>query len=617
MNTHILEFCEGYFSAKVNPEYAVLLNGPWGCGKTFFVENLEQYMISKKVLEKNDILNISIFGVTNIDELEDRIFEALHPIRSSKGYKFVGMIAKKSIEKYSNLELEEFGWKELKPEDLKKRILIIDDIERSELSPTKLLGYLSTHIIDEGIRIILICNEAEYNLKFENEIHSYERISEKVIGYKFEVKPEYDIAIANFCSEFNLNKYVNKSCDTICNVIKKLGTKNLRVIRRGIQSFIYNICDKLPEEVQDEDYLEQLLEGYLVVFIQYNVGEIEKNQVEESIAAYYNHGLSLKEYKANIKKEDKNIWDLILHKEVPLQQYLGRIICNSDINRDELYKKMKAEVDSMKGENISSLYYLLNNWYSMDSSTFKQYIDKVIEEFKIGKYIYPYDILNFVDIMITYKELEMIPYSAEDVIDLANELISSKANEIFSNTLNYYGSEIYSGFKLKNIHNKDFQNFKNKVDRINKDNLIKFIKEELSMYIDNLETKYNEFFDHIYLVNGSGRYREYPILSYMDIERLFSKLIKLDTKYQDNFLYALNDRYEIRYSEGTFNNIYYDDYDNVCKLYSLYLNKYNTESKLFNPSLVGIKFIIDELEKLKDYMKVQIKKNKNSEGEDI
>lgn len=611
MNKHILEFCENYFLSEVNPEYAVLLKGPWGCGKTYFINQFEKYIIDKGHVEENDILNISIFGVANIDELEERIFDKLHPMRSSTCGKIATTVVKKAIEKHVNIDIDEFAKKDIKMDELKKKIFIIDDIERSEISPTKLLGYLSTYVIDEGIRIILICNEDEYAIKFKDEIHNYEKISEKVIGYKLEIKPNSSLAIDCFCKEYKLKEYIPRSTEIVSDVIFKLKVNNLRVIKRGIQSFNY-IYSIIPEDCKDESYLEQLLESYLAVFIQYNMGEIDKSQVEKSIAIYYNKKVSLKEYNKNKSDKDRGVWDLLLHKQIPLQEYLGDIICDGKLDRELLCKQIKLEIDNRRGRNISNLYYLKHNWDSMESEEFEENVNNVIEEFKQGIYIHPGDIINFVDTMLTYNSFEIIPYNEDEIMNITNELINSNKDNILPMTLGAFGFDSYGGFRFANIDNERLKELKNLIEEISKDNTIKIIKKELDTYISNFEINYNEFINHIYLHGGSGKYSGYPIMSYINIEKLFSKLVNLDIKIQDRFLYALRERYELKYSNGTFKPIYFDDYDNVCKLYLLYTNKYESEDKMFNPKIVMMKFIINKLEEIKEYMELHMEKYKSN-----
>ena len=47
MNKHIVEFLENYIGLSNNPEYAVMLKGEWGCGKTWFIKSFIKKLIAE------------------------------------------------------------------------------------------------------------------------------------------------------------------------------------------------------------------------------------------------------------------------------------------------------------------------------------------------------------------------------------------------------------------------------------------------------------------------------------------------------------------------------------------------------------------------------------------
>lgn len=51
---------------------AILLNGEWGCGKTFFINNKLIPQINKN---KFQIYQISLYGVSDIEKIQDLIYE--------------------------------------------------------------------------------------------------------------------------------------------------------------------------------------------------------------------------------------------------------------------------------------------------------------------------------------------------------------------------------------------------------------------------------------------------------------------------------------------------------------------------------------------------------------
>ena len=220
MNQHILELCKLYLASEKNPEYAILLKGKWGCGKTWFVKEFMQKMIEEENVNEKEIMYISAFGANDIDDLYLRFFQALYPIKSSPLIKYGGRVIKSFAENKIGISFGEVENK-IKSEDLKKRLVIIDDIERSDISPTHLFGGLSELIIEDNVRVIFIANEEEYKEKFKGEKQNYERIREKIIGYTVEILPNLDKAIDSFIKEFGLDEDIDGVKDIIINVMNK------------------------------------------------------------------------------------------------------------------------------------------------------------------------------------------------------------------------------------------------------------------------------------------------------------------------------------------------------------------------------------------------------------
>jgi tRNA A37 threonylcarbamoyladenosine biosynthesis protein TsaE len=52
-NQHIEDYLKYYLSSKFNPEFAILLQGEWGCGKTWFIkEFMKKHSEGKNISSK-------------------------------------------------------------------------------------------------------------------------------------------------------------------------------------------------------------------------------------------------------------------------------------------------------------------------------------------------------------------------------------------------------------------------------------------------------------------------------------------------------------------------------------------------------------------------------------
>ena len=207
-NKHIKEFLN-YYIGLPNPQYAVLLKGKWGSGKTHFINEY------KKELDKNKqkYIYVSLYGVTSYDEIETKFLEAIYPRLYNKKTIFAGKIAKQLLKatlkidwdgnQQENAEIE-VKIPDLKPEDLlntKDYILIFDDLERCSINIINLLGYINFFVEHQSYKVILIANEKELK-----KTKKYKTIKEKLIGKTFEFKTNSSLAYDSFLNKLKESK---------------------------------------------------------------------------------------------------------------------------------------------------------------------------------------------------------------------------------------------------------------------------------------------------------------------------------------------------------------------------------------------------------------------------
>ena len=93
VNLYIKNYLNNYLKIN-NPEFAVLLSGKWGSGKTYFIENfIEEY----KENENIKFIKISLFGLKKTDSIDEQIFSSLHSFLGNKYVKLTGNIIKNAL----------------------------------------------------------------------------------------------------------------------------------------------------------------------------------------------------------------------------------------------------------------------------------------------------------------------------------------------------------------------------------------------------------------------------------------------------------------------------------------------------------------------------------------
>lgn len=234
-NRHVNEYLRYYLSSEASPMFAVLLNGPWGIGKTFvikkFVESLDK---------ETGYIYVSLYGLRSVDEIDDAILRSMYPVLKHKGVE-IGARALKSVGKHFKVELD------LKAKDFiarsKSRLYIFDDLERCEMPINTVMGYINVFVEQEHRKVIIVANEAE--IKDEK----YQRIREKLVGKSFDIQSAFEDAMEAFVASVRdqgAKDFVVSKSPVIAEIYHQSELNNLRVLQQAIWDFerLYSLLDE-------------------------------------------------------------------------------------------------------------------------------------------------------------------------------------------------------------------------------------------------------------------------------------------------------------------------------------------------------------------------------------
>lgn len=611
MNNNVIEFLENYIGLRNNPEYAVMIKGEWGCGKTWFIKNFINKIIQDKKLKKNEIVYISVYGVQNIEQLEMEFIKAIHPLLNNDAFSIVNAIAKGITS--GNFDIQKdannVAKNRLKNSDLIKKLIVIDDLERSDLEPNVILGYLSSLIIDNGIRVIIVANEDEYINKDSELEKNYLKTREKLIAYRFEIKPNFNDAIEYFLNQIELKD--ERYYEIVSNVINKLEIKNLRIIRQALINYHY-IISKIEKELLDKyiEYKYKIFEVNIVLFTQFALGELcsnEKNSIERVLKCYYEYNTSLRKFnEENKNNKDNNIYSAIYLGKIPLSKCWKDIIFNGVFDTKKINENIEEDnvvivTNKNKDRNI---YYILNNFYSLSSYEFKETIKKIEQDFESGIYKNIGDILHIYNTFSLFSREGIIEKDEKEFYDWFNKIIKKNRNLLVG-----YKKDLFFGYNGYGYSETEkFNEIRKKLIDIVEQNYYEKIANEVEDEIDkgfDLEV----FIENLSWTNNSKdkpKYYEIPVLSMIPIGKLFNKLINDTVENQDSFLYSLKNRYGVSYLNGTLDKKYIDEFEAIQDIHRLYKEYLEKNSFLYNPNIIRYKYFIQEYENIIKYMKKEI-----------
>ena len=253
-NKHIEEFLDYYLDKEHSPDYAVLITGCWGSGKTYFIR---QYLDSKGAAGKNvvktfDWLNgferytvvyVSLFGAKTRDDINENIERILHPKINSKNFEYLpdaislvsnlsgiavgttvaatttiatggsmapyavpagvaigsalGNFFKNLFSKKKNKDVFTSDFIDEIKNKKKRLVVVFDDVERADMPLPELLGYLNEYVEHLHIPCILLADkdkweEAQKCQEDKSTLHHLSSTKEKVIGKEFQIHTSFD-----------------------------------------------------------------------------------------------------------------------------------------------------------------------------------------------------------------------------------------------------------------------------------------------------------------------------------------------------------------------------------------------------------------------------------------
>lgn len=153
--------------------YAVMIDGEWGCGKTYFVREalipaISEHEEDKPEDKKRCVIYTSLYGVNSVDEISKQIILNAYFEKAGKAKGLIQTSSKIFGAALSllpafgiDIDVKDLSGKLSELLQVKNSILVFDDLERCDCPINEVLGYINTFVEQEGLKVILIANEKE------------------------------------------------------------------------------------------------------------------------------------------------------------------------------------------------------------------------------------------------------------------------------------------------------------------------------------------------------------------------------------------------------------------------------------------------------------------------
>lgn len=534
MNSHIKNYLDSYVIFD-NPQYAVMIKGDWGSGKTHFIKEYIKEFNEKNTETPQVFIYLSIFGLKKTSSIDELIFQQLHPVLASKSAKLVGGFLKSAVKlglKYDldlnkneknegdvsiNLEkLDPINF--IKDKDLPNKVFVFDDFERSMIDMSELLGYINSMVEQSALKVIIIANEKEIDGDC-----IYNKFKEKVINKSFVLKSDIDGFFMDYVSsDISVGKY----SDLIRNLFDAVGMRNYRVLMQCIENYKYFIKEIEKSYLDNEDFSSILIEHFIMrsLIYKHNLGEEKIKSLKEQARGQY-----------TLFQEE--VWKSIVE--------------DFDFNKEQINSSI-SKLHFFQEEKKEESWRILWNYSLISHDVFHENLSDVIDKYKNLYYQSPVILLHVVELLILFIEKGIEKnISTEEVEDIAEKYILrySKNNEEWLRSEGISDFFNFTGLGFVNQENITVIEIRRKINLSLENN--KKRKEEGKKYSDanklmeSLESGRREDVLSVFSI-----YETMPILNLLDIDIFFNLLITDSPR----IIFEISSSLSHRYSENRYLN---------------------------------------------------------------
>ena len=560
-------------------DYAIMLNGEWGSGKTYFWNNKIKPKIESMQLngKRYTAIYMSLYGISNLEEISKKIFIETTQLMDKNLKKFMDASGVTSIPEYAKTGLDManfFGVTQngdridygqfFSTDD---KVLCFDDLERANVDVIDILGYINNFDEHDHIKTIIICNEKELSTKLKNsnlemktfiatylldkenklniktdkpmverirdtieyvfdKANDYERIKEKLIGETFEYAPEFNYIINGLLMRYencpDLIRFLRENTNLIISTFNKSGTRNLRILKHSLTNF-KKIFDMVNKSYPNTNHrvLQTMLIFTIAISFEIKAGKITKdkfvniNDNEEYKAILVSSRVFMDNRQFYIKEFDNNYY-YNFKAEYRFFKFIEMYVRTRIFDMKIFKRDMETIINTVDTDKLPGYKRLLTEEYwKISDDQFGGVVSEVIEDVKNGNI----ELINVVKLFAYFAH-----FVRKGLIDYDMKTIKS----IFLNGMNVSSlnssycpnvEEELASLAIEEDKSEDMEEILQHFNNINAQLQDKMYREKADEIFKYIPMKMEQFYDRF-----DKECMTVPIFKYYDVFQMFQRI---------------------------------------------------------------------------------------------
>ena len=557
-------------------DYAIMINGEWGSGKTYFWNNKVRNKIESLRLNGKQYTTIymSLYGISNLEDISKKIFIETTQLMDKNLKRYMYAHNQLTIPEYAKTGLDManfFGvtkngdrvdYEQFFTTD--DKVLCFDDLERANVDVIDILGYINNFVEHDHIKTIIICNEKELSNKLKSsnlemktfiatylldkegdlsktdkpmvekirdkieyvfdKANDYERIKEKLIGETFEYVPEFayiiDGLLMRYSKDEDLIRFLKENSQLLVSTFNKSGTRNLRILKHALNDF-KKIFDMVNKYYPNTNYkvLKTMLIFTIAISFEIKAGKITKNKFiniennEEYKAILVSSRVLMDNRQFYIKEFDNNYY-YNFKAEYRFFKFIEIYVRTRIFDMKVFKRDMEVIINTIDTDKLPGYKRLLTEEYwKISDEQFNGVIEEVVDDVKNGR-IGLIDVVKLYVYFNYFSKRKLIDYDTKSIKNLfLNGMNISALTSEYCDDADEQLSQIGIGEITPDMQDV-FDHFEN-INKTLKDKMYAQNAEDLFKCIPmKMEMFYTKF----------EKYMEIPIFKYYDPYQIFQRI---------------------------------------------------------------------------------------------
>lgn len=425
------EIISDYLQAK-DTDYAIMISGEWGCGKTYYLEHEFNDFIQKQTCPtepdtaqsnkkaKAQMYSpafISLYGISSPEDFHYRVFLGVNSWTKNKVAKALALMGTK-LAGATGLNFDKSDTDNITFIS-NNTVLVFDDLERicsNKISVIEVLGLINEYSEHNHYKVIIVCNEEVYagEVNGIDRNDDYWRYKEKTIRYTYrfnaDIPKVYDTILRTY-NNAEYSTYLEQNKSFILNMFLMGENRNLRTLKYYMDS-MHKIFANTPNVKYKRQILRKLFVTTMIYTAEYKKGK-EKNDLMELKATYNidfdttflgHHKQEQKGEKQSYTEKVINIYGTLYNDDMEKLPFIIDYLITGHLTNQALSdwtNESNKDLENAELKPEYQLYRELSSFAMVDDNTLVDKLNHMINYAKEGKYTVV-DLMNVYALLVKY-----------------------------------------------------------------------------------------------------------------------------------------------------------------------------------------------------------------------